>query len=90
MATSKNATAISTNMATYSDMSSNSLSIVINFSDVQDPWSDLDPEVNGCCLSYNFSVYYNDDNSMPPIFYRDDFPYEDRIPGVDIIYERSF
>ena len=69
MATSTNAKAISTHMATYTYMPSNILYIIINYSFVQDPWSEPDPQVNSFCFSYNVSVNYNDDNLMPPLFY---------------------
>ena len=77
-------------MPVYTDISSNNLYILINYYAVKDPWSDPDPQVNGFCLSYNVSFNYNDDDSMPSLFYPDNFPYKDKITDVNIIYEREF
>ena len=57
-------------------------------SSIQYIWYDQATQVNGLCFFPSFSVHSNYDNYFMAISQPVDVPYEDNIPGVDVVYER--
>ena len=76
----------STNMATSTDMGADNLSILINATAFQEPWSDPTPQVNGLYLSFDASVNTNDNNDFQSLFHTDSVSYKDFF-YADIFYE---